>query len=284
MNHGKKVAIITIGLVLLCFSVSTFGQPPLTISLSPMLSMLQLSPGQSYDGSFQVTNEDEEPVSVTVSLNDFMLTEEGTVTTLEPGATGDRSLASYIDFSPDTITLDPGESQEVRYSFTLPTDVTGPHWAVLVVTPEASAEELPQSEEEDIAFRVLWLVRYVHGIIQRPTNPSKPEGRMIAMHTDTSNTEEGDTNLTIRASFENTGESILMCQTYIEIRDQMGEIVLRYDFPKDTMVLPEAKRIFSYTLDSSDLDPGQYLILCVVDFGGDQLVGGQYMATVGESP
>ena len=32
------------------------------------------------------------------------------------------------------------------------------------------------------------------------------------------------------------------------------------------------------------MSPGEYLVLCIIDFGGDHLVGAQYMATVGESP
>jgi hypothetical protein len=218
-------------------------------------------------------------------LTDYIITEDGAFRILKPKTLDERGLVDYITYSPDQLTLGPGESAEVHYSFTLPTDATGPHWAALIVTPKASTEEVsPPESEEEIGLMVDWQICYGYCIIQRSPNPPPPVGRMVAIDVSGGTTEEGGQYLGVGSTFENMCDDILTCQVYMEVRDEQGEAIVRYDFPRGQMVYPRARQIFSHTFEDVAMPAGKYLILCVVDFGGDHLAGAQYMATVGEAP
>lgn len=107
---------------------------------------------------------------------------------------------------------------------------------------------------------------------------------MTEMEVKGSTTEDGKRMLDVRGAFQNLCEDILVCQVYFEVRNEFGEVILRHELPLDRLVLPHAIRIFSHTFEDVAMSPGEYLVLCIIDFGGDHLVGAQYMATVGESP
>jgi len=246
--------------------------------------MEQVAPGQTYNGMIQVTNTGDQATSISVSLKDFRLDEEATFITLDPETIGDHSLSPYILYSPEGITLAPGESQAVHYSFTLPMDVAGPHWAALIVTPETSTESLPQPEEDGVALVVHYKFCFAAVIIQRPLNLGKLAGQVVSMDAGESATEDGREMFTVQSLFENLCENILECQVHFEVRDQTGEAILDCHLPPDRLVFPGTRRAFSYTFEDVAMPPGNYLVLCIVDFGGEHLVGAQYMATVGESP
>jgi len=148
------------------------------------------------------------------------------------------------------------------------------------IAPEVTTQ--PKGEEE-IRLAVRFVVNYVYVIIQRELSPSKPAGQMVEI-TVSGSTEDGKRMLTVRSTFQNLSDDVLGCQVYMEVCDEAGEAILRYDFPPDQVVLPRAQRIFSHTFEDVNMPPGQYLTLCVVDFGGDYLAAAQYLATVKGSP
>ena len=284
----KRYRFFVLALIAIVLGVShnvgLLGQYLPRISLDLMKTCIQVGPGEEYKGTFNVTNLGDRSAQLDIILTDYTITEQGRFESFEPGTLGERSLADYITYSPDQLTLEPGESAEVHYSFTLPAGADGPHWAALMVIPEASTEEVtPPESEEGFGFFVHWRIRYVHSIVQRSPSPPPPEGRMVTIDVSGDTTEEGGQILTVESTFENLCDDLLTCQGYIEVRDEQGEAILRYDFPRGAMVYPRAQRIFSHTFEDVDMPAGKYMILCVIDFGGDHLVGAQYMATVGGS-
>jgi hypothetical protein len=246
--------------------------------------MEQVAPGQAYNGTIQVTNTGNQVASISISLNDFALSEEGAFITLDPEIVSDHSLSPYISYSPESITLAPGESQEVHYFFTLPMDAVGPHWATLIVKPETSTESSTQPEEDGIALIIHYEFSFAAVIIQRPLNLGELAGQVVELDASKSTTEDGREVFTVQSVFENLCENIVECQARFEVRDQTGEAILNCELSPDRLVFPGTRRAFSYTFEDVAMPPGNYLVLCIVDFGGEHLVGAQYMATVGESP
>ena len=286
-SRGCKLFALTLIPIFLscCYYVGILAQTYVPISLDSMKACIQVGPEEKYEGKFTVTNAGDRSTQLDIMLTDYTITEQGAFQTLDPGALGERSLAGYISYAPDQITLEPGESAEVHYSFTLPADADGPHWAGLIVTAKAPIEEgTPSESDEGMGLVAHLRIRYVYTIIQRSLTPPPPEGRMVMIDANGSTTEDGGQILTVESTFENLGDAILTYQGYIEARNEQGEAILRYDFPVGHAVYPRARRIFSHTFRDVDMPAGQYLILCVIDFGGENLVGAQYMATVGESP
>ena len=281
-DHWEKITAFVF--ILLCFNVAVLSQGLPSLGVSPMRSFVQLAPGEGYSGSFRVTNTGEETLPLRIVLKDFVFDEEGAFMGLDPGTMATYSLTGCLAYSPERMTLEPGESQEVDYSFTLPADaVPSPHWAALIITSEETQEEVTQPEgEEGITLTSRFEFNYAFIILQRPIVPLEPTGQIIGMEV-AGSTKNGEKSLAVRSTFQNLGEGVLTCQAYMEARNETGDVILHYDFPPDRMVLPNAKRVFSHTFANVDMPPGQHLILCVVDFGGEYLAARQYQATVKDS-
>jgi len=160
-----RQAVCCLALILLCLNISGWGQVLPSIEVTPLDSIVELAPGQAHNGSFRVTNRGDKPVSLRVLLKDFVLDEEGGLFALEPGSTGDHSLANYITYTPESMVLEPGESQHVSYSFSLPADATGPHWATLIVRLETASEAVAQPGKEGIALQVRFQINFAFVII-----------------------------------------------------------------------------------------------------------------------
>jgi len=255
-------------------------------SIDHYSELIVMAPGETYAGEFVLTNLGEQPLTAQIRVVDFSLGPRGELLTLDPGTLGDRSLANFITYTPEQVTLAPGEAQPIRYSVTLPQGADGPHWASLLVVPETPLEvEAPVEPEEGegIGLIVRYQVNYALTIVQFPKNSPEPRGQVVAIDARGSR-QNGKKAVRVEATFQNSSDTVLRCQVYIECRDPAGETLFRYDFPPDRLVLPHSQRIFSHTFEDVDMPPGQYLILCVVDFGGEYLSAGQLIATVEASP
>jgi len=271
------VLIICLGKLALC-QVS----PPL--SVFPLTTYLEIGPGDTFSGSFNVKNGSSEAVAINVTLVDFMFDEKGNIFALEPGTIGDQSLSPYVtNYSPENTVLGPGESCKVRFSLTIPLEAIGPHWAAFVVSPEKVEDaEIEKKTREGLAFLVRLNWTYFFTIVQSPPSSEPPAGQVIGMEVQGATGEDGSRKLTVTLTFQNLVNDVLRCKVYFEVRDAAGERLVRYDFPHEMMVLPQMVRNFHHTFEGLNWDPGEYLILGVVDFGGDYLAAGQYLAMVRE--
>lgn len=271
--------LLTVGI----FVVQTsFGQELLPFAVEPLSAWIQLPPGAKYSDSFTVTNIGSVETTLNVLVRDFTYTEHGEPVILEPGTLGKRSLAPYITCSPTCLLLQPGESQMVNYTVSLPPDANGPHWAMLVVAPETPQETELESPEEGLKFIVRMNLKYLFTIIHRPPSSVSPAGQVVSIEAKGAATNDGRRKVTVALTFQNLVEDVLRCKVYFEVRDTNGDKLARYDLPQEITVLPGMVRIFAYTFEKLEWCPGQYLILGVVDFGGDYLAAGQYLATVRE--
>jgi len=253
------------------------------ILVDPMLAWVELDAGGSHAGSFKVRNLGEREVTLNVALFDFMLGENGEFTTLIPGTLGERSLAEHILYRPERMTLEAGESRTVNYSFTLPPESTGPRWATLIVTPESPEEmEMEPEDEEGLGFIARLKVAYAVPVILRSPSRPTPAGQVVGMEVNRETEEDGSQRLTVETEFHNLAEDVARCRVYFEIRDPEGATLARHEVEHDRVVLPGTLRVFSHTFTGLEMPPGDYVILGVVDFGGQHLTAGQYLATVRE--
>jgi hypothetical protein len=255
-----------------------------SLSIIPRNDSITVAPGKEYDGQFQVKNEGETEVSLQIVLKDFSLTETGGLSLEDIGLIKDHALAEYIDYTPEELSLQPGDTGQVSYRINLPEGLQGLHWAAFVIRPQETTQQTVETpSEEGFLFKVNVQVQYVFQLIQYPVNPPTPEGRVLTIQVSGAKGGNGEKSLTVSTTFENTSQTVLRCQVYMEVRDSTGDRILRYDLPENQLVLPETQRIFSHTFQDVDMGPGQYLILAVIDYGGEHLVAGQYKATIAET-
>lgn len=278
----RRASIPLILAALLSMSPLALGQVHMPLSVSPLSVYSTISPGDSFSGSFTVQNRGADPVAVNVSLADFLFGEMGGIDALEPGTLGDYSLSPYITYTPEHMVVGPGESKRVTFTFDIPAEAPGPHWAALIVMPETREEVELEQEDEGFEFLVRLGWHYFFTIIHSPPDAGLPLGQVVGMDVRGATAEDGSKRLTVNVAFQNLVEAVARCTVYFEIRDPEGGTLARHESEHERFALPGAMRVFSHTFAGLDMPPGEYLILGVVDFGGEHLTAGQYVATVRE--
>jgi len=235
------------------------------IAVGPLTLVIDVAPGEVGSGYFRVVNDGEAPEEVTVSLGDWFLDPRGNTQFAAPGSL-ERSLAPWLEVTPVTFKLEPGQAQRVDFTIAVPSGVSGDHWALLFVE---GSEVIPIAETTgELQTRVGAKVRYGVKLIQRDPGAAKA-GRITAM--ELLSTEP----LKIRVAFANTGDAILWNVTgRMEIRDDTGATVRTLEIEEFT-VLPGGERELVLEDGGERLAAGDYIALAIIDFGGDYLVGHQ---------
>jgi len=272
MIHRRGLAFAASVLALTwMLAISAFG----SMSVAPLSLQLDLPPGEGGSGSFLVRNTGSEAIDVAVTLHDWWRTPEGNLQVL-PTGTVERSCADWIVYSTELVTLAPGEEHEITMDVVIPEDVTGDHWAMLLVEERPRPAEQAQVEE-GLTDTTRVIVAYAVKILQRdPLNEAA--GAAIT------NIAVLDSQpLRLEMTFVNDGNAHITTSGTVEVRDIYGETVQSFEidpFPS----LPGEERILAVdapeTLEA--LPAGTYYAVVQLDFGGDYLIQGGRLLEVSE--
>jgi hypothetical protein len=240
-------------------------------SVAPLRFEFDLEKGRTGTASIRVSNNGEEPVSVKVYQKDFMVDPINQDIILAPGKCK-RGCAEWLIISPSNLDLGPKERKNVRITLTVPEDARGTYWAIIFV--EQSSKPTPIRKLKggysfQINVKPRWLVR----IHENVPGTGEKKGQV----TDISVTPQAaESPLKIAVEFENTGNMLLRCNGYVEIRDEGGNEVetIQIGSKGRFSVYPDGKRLVSGTV-SKRLSPGDYIALAIVDYGGEELVAGE---------
>ncbi len=248
--------------------VSVFGQ---ALLISNIEFDLSLPRGASETLSFQVLNNETDPLEIQISLADWDRDITGENRFYPPG-TLPRSLAPWLSVSPLRFDLVPNEQREIRFSIKVPSDITGTHWAAIMVEA-APKQTQPQPPGTTVVVRRRFAVK----VLETPPGTGTKDGRITLIDV------RGLNPPNIFLEFENRGTvHTPQVKGRIEIRDEKGGTVEKLDvesFP----TLPGAKRRLKVTSARKKgdlLPPGKYLILAILDYGGDSLAGGQFVLKI----
>jgi len=247
------------------FSMSSFG-----LRLSQIEFDLSLPGGATETGTFFVINDEEESTTVNISLADWDRSVDGENRFMDVG-TITRSAAQWINVAPTQFTLEPGESQEIRFTIAVPIGIQGTFWTALIV------EGTPREVEAEGGATIFVRKRFAVKILETPPGSDIPNGQINSLKV------TGLNPLNAVVEFENTSlVNLTNVKGRVEIRNTAGEVlesVAIEDFP----VLPGAVRqvdVPSARELGDTYEPGRYLILSILDFGGDNLLGGQFVLDV----
>ncbi len=259
------------------FSMSSFG-----LRLSQIEFDLSLPGGATEIGTFFVINDEEESTTVNISLADWDRSIDGENRFMDVGNVI-RSASQWVTVAPTQFTLEPGESEEVRFTIAVPVGIQGTYWTSLIV------EGTPREVEAEGGATIFVRKRFAVKILETPPGSGTPNGQINSLKV------TGLNPLNAVVEFENTSlVNLTNVKGRVEIRNTSGEVlesIAIEDFP----VLPGAVREVDVpsARDLGDVfEPGRYLILSILDFGGDNLLGGQFvldiepldLAPIGTSP
>jgi hypothetical protein len=109
------------------------------LSAIPPRLEIQIKPGEVLTKEIKVRNESNIEKVITTNIKDFIVADDaGTPISLESADTDNRwAAASWIQVSPSTLKLKPGETRSLIVSIVAPDDATaGGHYTMILHTPQ----------------------------------------------------------------------------------------------------------------------------------------------------
>jgi len=261
--------------VLFAIGIGLFGQ----IGAGPMSFDFVLAPGESASGVIQVMNNGDKPREFQVKLSDYDRDLEGHLVLMAAGS-HPRSLAKWLLVSPQHFTLEPGKTQPVSFTVTIPNSESGPHWSALLISSPVPSDSGSQGEEgeEGVPISIGAAEQFIIKI--RHTDPTSAvnDGRITDI---TVLPPQGDQPLRVVVGYENTGTTFQQPKVELRIVNSRGEfsVVQHAAFA----MLPGGKRRLVLPV-VEELAPGEYLALVIIDFGGDYLLAAQARFSLPASP
>jgi hypothetical protein len=244
-----------------------------------------LEPGAKFEGTIQLQNTGETTCQVNAYQTDYLFYADGSNLYGEPGS-APRSNAEWFTISPKRLTIPPGEAASVHYSGQVPeirelasihddlqlmesVNLVGTYWSMVMVEPVPETDiEAVEGEAGKVKIGIQTKVRYGIQII---TNIGDTGVRNIKFLDKRLANQDGQ--ITLQLGIENTGERWLSPTVWVELYDDGGVQVGRFEGGK--------KRIYPYCSVSHEVNlggvpKGDYKALVVLDNGDEYVFGAKY--------
>lgn len=244
----RILAWVAAGLALLSVapaSAQNFAVSPAVLRFSPGSDSAQVN-------LIQIRNNGKADLTLRLYLGDFDQTESGENRFLTFGQ-HPSTCQGRIEVYPGQLTLLPGEQQPVRVKMS---PGAGVCWAVVFA-------EAAQRSTQGISIGVRSAVK----VFAVPQN-SVSAGEVLS----TSASVRNDT-VKVATEFLNSGTVPVRPAGRVEVRTADGQVVTAEDVEAFT-VLPGSKRQVALAVPAR-LPSGRYVVVTILDFGGEYLVGGQ---------
>ncbi len=239
----KITSLAVLALLVSVFVGAGYTSPVNALTVSPVRIEIALDPGETYEGTYRLTNENEFPRTYFSSFQNFRAEGESGTPYFVPESIG---LASWMD-GQEAVTLAPFESREIGYTITVPTDAEPGGYFAASFWMSSPDNVSGDSNASSVSFRVgiLVLVR-INGEIAE-------NGGIVELTSDTSFTSETPVDLAYR--FQNAGNDRLKPKGTIKVKNMFGRTVNEFDAnPQIGNVLPESRRRFELTWFNQEKD------------------------------
>jgi len=265
----RTVLLLTVAGVVLSVAWPLSAQPEKApgFMVRPVYIELFLAPGETQVEMIEIENGTEKQMPVAIATLDF--DKKGDHTQILDVNTLDSSIASWVSFPSPELILGPGELGEFPLSITRPEgDPPRCRWGYLVVEP---LEPLGESGA-GIPLKVRFLVT----IVQFDPLLQDRSAAITGMDAEVESLgNDAERRLLLSTRFANTCEAVLKLEIRCEIRDSTGSSVASKKMI-DMLALPGRERVFSIEIPVENLPSGEYMALTIIDYGGDNPVGGQW--------
>jgi hypothetical protein len=233
-------------------------------------------PGDVYSGTIVIRNDTQEPQEAKVYQTDYTFQFNGTNNYGEPGLIS-RSNAKWIAFSPAYVTLPPQGMMAVNFTVTVPKEtdsikLVGSYWSMLMVEgiQKGSAESSIRPKDAKAQMGIMQTIRYG---IQIATTIANTGTRKIQI-VDHKVIKKEDGKRILQIDVENIGEIAIRPDVYAELFNAQGASLGKFLGVKYRIYPGTSVR---QSIDISTVKQGEYKALIVVDAGGDDVFGVQYI-------
>lgn len=227
-------------------------------------------PGERFEGIIFLKNKGEGPAEVKVYQTDYLFFADGRNIYGEPGGIP-RSNAKWISLSPTRTTIPPNQTSSVHYTVQIPEnpDLKGTYWSMVMVEPMAGVSpEGIEGEKGKIKLGLQTIVRYG---IQIVTDIGDTGIRKIRFLDRKLISEDGKRLLQV--DIENTGERWLSPLVWVEIYNEQGQSIGRFESGKFRIYPGCSVR---HKFDLTNVPKGKYKALLVADNGDEYVFGARY--------
>lgn len=247
-----KAFAFALGLLLLAFPVA--AQSPnadRSIEVSPPSQEIEASAGETVTAKASIRNKGSVSLPISVRVEDFVAEgEEGQVAL--KGEEGD-SIAKISEISPESFTLEPGQTREVTVSVDLPENAAGGRYGAMVFSVDSdSNDDNAAGISQEVAS--LFLVR-VGGDVNETLALSKFSAPAFS--------ESGPVPFSL--TFSNGGNVHIKPYGLINVTDMFGNKVSDVVIAP-TNILPGATRVITANLDKRFLI-GPYKATAIIYYG-----------------
>jgi P pilus assembly chaperone PapD len=237
-----------------------------SFSIMPMETQQRMTVGETrLTDEIEVYNSGNEPLHVSASAVAWKLTSGGEYEYSEAG-TEPLSCANWIQLSPAQFNVLPQKSVRVRYTITAPQNFTNEHRAMIFFTSR------PLPVKAGNGMGVMIATRMGCKLFISPAQPLSRVGRITDMEL------QGSAKSRARVSVQNTAAATFRAKGTLQVHSEDGTLVTQAQ-SNSAQVLPGASRDLWFEL-STPLPAGNYMLKVVVDYGTNQLLGGELKAKV----
>ena len=230
------------------------------IFINPTTLNFNLTAGQTSIQKIVVRNNLDNRILLRVYLNDWLRDTLGVHVYMDPG-TYPYSCSNWVTLDKGLLDLSPGQTMEVTIKMHLPDSakaIKTMKWSMLFLE---SVHEKTIPKTSGVTATVTTEYRFGIHIYQTPPTVTAKDIKMLSFGA------LPNLKNTYRIVCENTGETQLYCNSYIELVNIVTEektTVKASEYP----MFPGQKKFFDFKLPDS-LPKGKYTITGIVDAGSD---------------
>ena len=204
----------------------------------------------------------------------------------QSGLTDTRSIVDWMTFTPDQVSVKKGETRYVKYTIQIPKDASlnGSYWCELIISDSPDAEKqleaIKKQQAGGTSERKVGVVAVFEYAVRIIITIQGTETRKATFRSITNAVEKGAP--VVRAVFSNEGNVYLQPKVWLDIKDVTGKTIYHQPHPGRT-VLPASALDFDFDMSEVVLDPGDYAMLVVADYGVPKMVGAQAKVHITEA-
>jgi hypothetical protein len=104
------------------------------VSVQPSVLKLQLAPGETKNGTFDIYNRADKELFIKVHVKDWIINPRTGEREFSDPGTNPKSIADWLIIEPEGFLIGPDRHQTVRYTIKIPKNVKGGYWGLICFT------------------------------------------------------------------------------------------------------------------------------------------------------